>query len=472
MTTSADEDYLDQLLVQTENRKLEFKAAASNFSTEKIVDYCTALANERGGILVLGVGDTLPRAVNGSSAVHDPMKMELHVHELIGIRVAIRELSYKGNRVVVISVPSRRDGEPVAHKGRYLMRAGESLTSMSTHVLAEILDERKGSPMLRVVKSRLTAAGIGRYLDLDAFFALMPFSKPSNEFDLMKELVDRELIAEEAGGTLGITRLGALLAARDLSNFPELRLRRVRIVKYANASRIDAVQERFETRGYAIGFEEMLDYLNGLLPFEEVIADGLRQTKAIYSPTALREFLANALIHQDFSEDQVQTIVEIFSDRLEIRNPGEPVIDVTRFVDETKARNPQLAEYMRMAGVCEVRGSGVDRALEQIEDLMRPAPRFVGENGATTVTLIAAQDFDSMTPEERIWVAFLHCCLKHEQNTHLTNTSLRERFGLDPNRTTVISQVIAAAVEVGLIKLDPRSGRSRRNARYLPFFVQ
>ncbi|WP_374206634.1 ATP-binding protein [Rathayibacter sp. VKM Ac-2928] len=164
-------------------------------------------------------------------------------------------------------------------------------------------------------------------------------------------------------------------------------------------------------------------------------------------------------------------MIEIFSDRMEIRNRGEPIIDVTRFVDETRARNPDLAEAMRHAGICEVRGSGVDCALEQIEDLLRPAPRFRAECGATTILLFAASDFSSMTIKDRVWSAFLHCCLRHQSGQRLTNASLRTRFGLPDNKATLVSHTIAAAVERRLILLDPRAGSSKRNAAYVPFFT-
>lgn len=118
--------------------------------------------------------------------------------------------------------------------------------------------------------------------------------------------------------------------------------------------------------------------------------------------SALRESLANALIHQDLEEPAVQITVEIFDDRLEFRSPGELLIAIERFVDETRALNPELAESMRLARICEVRGSEADRALEQIEDCMQPAPRFQAETAATRVTLLRERKFEDLTQEERI----------------------------------------------------------------------
>jgi len=53
----------------------------------------------------------------------------------------------------------------------------------------------------------------------------------------------------------------------------------------------------------------------------------------------------------------------------------------------------------------------------------------------------------------------------------MTNQSLRERFQLPESKSAVVSQVIAATIEAGMIKLDEKVGTSRRFARYLPFWA-
>ncbi len=54
-------------------------------------------------------------------------------------------------------------------------------------------------------------------------------------------------------------------------------------------------------------------------------------------------------------------MVEIFDDRIEITNPGEPLVDTQRFIDTPpKSRNETLASMMRRFRICEERGSGID----------------------------------------------------------------------------------------------------------------
>lgn len=472
MPKTGDEDYLDSLLGQVEGHRLEFKEASENYDTNKAIGYCAALANEGGGHLILGVTNKLPRQVVGSKAIRNPAELEHRIFVALKIKVMIREVEYEGLRVVVFQVPSRMRGVPIDFDGRFLMRAGESLVPMSAHQVAAILDETQGRFEGRPAVESVSAAEVERLLDLDAYFSLMPDGDPGDRFGRLQVLEHRRLIvASGRPGLYDVTNGGALFLARSLEDFPSLALRRVRVIRYAGTDRINAISDRFENGGYGPAFESLLEHITTNIPTVEVIDGGLRRTVPAYAPRALREFVANALIHQDLEETGIQIAVEIFEDRLEIRNPGEPLIAVERFVDETRARNPELAEIMRLANICEVRGSGVDRALEQIEGLMQPAPRFQKDTAATRVTLYTERSFDDMTQEERIWSAFLHCCVRYQKSDRLTNSSLRARHGLPSSRSAVVSQTIAAAIEVGFIKLDPRVGSSKRHAAYVPFFA-
>lgn len=82
----------------------------------------------------------------------------------------------------------------------------------------------------------------------------------------------------------------------------------------------------------------------------------------------MRELVANALMHQDFFVTGAGPMVEIFEDRIEITNPGEPLVDTERFVDTPpKSRNEALASLMRRFRICEERGSGIDKVVFQVE---------------------------------------------------------------------------------------------------------
>lgn len=466
---SDDERYLDGILARREDRGLEFKRAANSFERDRILAYCAALANSGGGLLGLGVSDD--HEVHGTRAVGDSRSMELLLHEKLPISVTIRELSYEGKRVLVFQIAKRRRGEPVGHNGRYQHRVGESLVDMTPQELRSIFDESRVPSDTLPAKQDLSASEVAQLLDVDQYFKLLERPRPMQLHDALASLVVSKLLTlEEHTGLYTVTTAGALFLAKDLGAF-DLGMRRIRLIRYAATDRINTVFEKFETRGYGLCFEDMLDLIQAHAPVMEIIDAGRRQTQAAYPSVAIREFLANALIHQDLDEHGVHVTVEIFEDRLEVRNPGLPLIDVKRFVDETIARNPDLADCMRRAGICEIRGSGVDRALNAIEDLTRPAPRFIAGSHSTSIVLRKEHAFDDMNMDERVWAAFLHACVKHAAGACLTNASLRSRFGLPTSKIAVVSQTIAAAVELNILKPDPRAGSSRRHARYLPFFA-
>ena len=463
-----DERYIDDLLTQTERRDLEYKTAANSFSSDKALGYCAGIANAGGGTLVLGV--TNERVVVGTAAFADPRVLELRAHETLSLSVVIRELTYQDKRVLVIQIPRRRRGTPVAFNGRYQLRVGESLVDMSQHQLAEIFDEVRVRPAVIPVKTGLTTAQVFDLLDVAQYFSLLEQPQPTNAEDALDALVAKSLLSVESVNRYSVTAAGALFLANDLSQFG-LEWRRVRMIRYASTDRVNAVFEHIEPRGYGLSFEDLLELIKAHVPVVEIIDSGRREVRPIYPGKAIREFLANALVHQDLDEAGVQLTVEVVEDRVEIRNAGRPLIDVTRFVDDTRARNPELAEILRLANICEIRGSGVDRALLALEDLTRPAPDFKTADSSTTIVLHKERHFDDMNLDERVWAAFLHASVRHAASDSLTNSTLRQRFGLADNKAAVVSQAIAAAVESGLLKLDPRSGASRRHARYLPFFA-
>jgi len=82
------------------------------------------------------------------------------------------------------------------------------------------------------------------------------------------------------------------------------------------------VQEIEIEAGYALAFDEIMKYIKLLVPTSEVIKDAFRTETSIYPDIAIRELVANALIHQDFGVRGKGPTVEIYDNRIEITNPG------------------------------------------------------------------------------------------------------------------------------------------------------
>ena len=89
----------------------------------------------------------------------------------------------------------------------------------------------------------------------------------------------------------------------------------------------------------------------------------LRKEVKMYPELAVRE-LKQCNYNQDFYETGMGPMVEIFDDRIEITNPGKPLISTLRLIDHSpKSRNERLASFMRRIGICEERGSGIDKVI-------------------------------------------------------------------------------------------------------------
>ena len=112
------------------------------------------------------------------------------------------------------------------------------------------------------------------------------------------------------------------------------------------------------------------------LPQNEVIQNALRRRVKLLPDDLIRELIANALIHQDFSIGGASPVVEIYANRVEISNPGEPIVPVERFIDGYQSRNERLADLMRRMDICEERSSGIDRVISAAEVYQLPAPLF------------------------------------------------------------------------------------------------
>jgi predicted HTH transcriptional regulator len=194
--------------------------------------------------------------------------------------------------------------------------------------------------------------------------------------------------------------------------------------------------------------------------------------RKIYPKVAIRELIANALIHQDFLIRGMGPMVEIFDSRLEVSNPGKPLIDTNRFIDHApKSRNEILTSLMRRMNICEERGSGVDRVIDCVEVFQLPAPDFQEEEDFLRVTLFKYRKLNDMEKDDKIRACYQHCCLKWVCNERMTNSTLRKRLGIEEHNYTTASHIIKDTIDVGLIKdFDPEN-RSNRTKKYIPFWA-
>ena len=253
---------------------------------------------------------------------------------------------------------------------------------------------------------------------------------------------------------------------------PRPRPQVLRIIIYRGDNRVATLKEHSGTKGYAVGFEETIGYINDQVPQAERIGPALRTTVRMYPELAVRELVANALIHQDFAITGAGPTVEIFADRMEITNPGRPLIDPLRFIDEPpRSRNEAIASVMRRANICEERGSGIDKVISMVESVQFPAPDFRVTEGSTVAVLLGPRDFSHMDRGDRIRACYQHACLCYVSGKRMTNATLRRRLGIKDSNYPMASRIIRDAVTAKLIKPHTRGSESKKDASYVPFWA-
>ncbi len=322
-----------------------------------------------------------------------------------------------------------------------------------------------------IAKQFITGDEVLDLLDYSSYFRFTRQPLPDNRVGIFERLLADQLIQKDVGEYWNITNLGAILFATDLSAVASAIARKaVRFIAYNGKNRADTVTHRHDdVKGYASGFSGLVGFINGLLPKNEQIGQVFREERPLYPEIAIRELVANAIIHQDMTITGAGPQIELFKDRLEITNPGKPLVEPERFLDlPPRSRNEMLASLMRRMGFCEEQGSGIDKVLISIELHQMPAPDFRKENDTVRVVLFAPRKFADMSPAERIRACYQHAALKYLEGERMKNASLCERLGIDAKNAAQASQVISKALEAGLIKFadseHPRAG-------YFPFWA-
>lgn len=318
------------------------------------------------------------------------------------------------------------------------------------------------------VKAELRYEDIIRSLQVDAYFTLLRIPQPAEMDAVVHYLCEDGIICKQDNGLSSITNLGAILFAKDLNEFARLGRKAMRVVQYKGVNRLLIQKEESFSQGYAVAFENIVRYVNALLPSVEDANKVQLSTNSKFPLPSVREAIANSLIHQDLYVTGAGPVVEIFDNRVEVTNPGTPLVDVLRIIDNPpKSRNEKLASLMRRLKMCEELGRGWDRMVLTCEAQFLPAPRIEVFQENTKVTLFSEIEFNNIPMDDKLWSCYLHACLMYIQGETLTNKSLRDRFGLPESSAGTMSRLIKESVSEGKIKaLDPDT--AKRYMKYIP----
>lgn len=379
---------------------------------------------------------------------------------------------FRGQTLVIFEIPAA-SSQPTRFLHRAYVRIGSYTKKLNDFPEKEHkIWSRKSRRAFEeeLAMRNVTPNEIIRVLDTQGYFDLRKLPYPSQRNEVISKFVHEKFIRKQ-GVKYHITNLGAILFAKNINEFESLARKAVRVIVYRGKNKVETLREQEGVRGYAIGFEGMIDWINSQLPSNEVIGRAFREDIRMYPEIAIRELVANALIHQDFRMSGAGPLVEIFSDRIVFSNPGKPLITTNRFIDEYQSRNEVLASFMRRIGICEEKGSGVDKVVHYSEMYQLPALDFQQAERHTRAILFSFKALNEMDKAERVRAVYQHACLCYVSNEKLTNQSLRNRFKIESQNSAIASRMIGETLQEGLIKPDDPNNTSRKHMKYIPFWA-
>lgn len=483
-----DDDYLRSLVSElvalpAETGWLEFKQ--NKAVPDEIGEYISALANSATlhdrakAYVVWGVEDASHELVGTS---FNPMNEKVGNQELESwllmhleprLNFSFHRVSVNEVALVVLEIDAAFR-HPVKFKGADWIRVGSYKKRLHEFPEMERALWRKLDLVpfeFQVAADKLEAQDVLRLLDYPSYFRLLNLPLPDGHVALLQALAGDRLIERMDSGHWRVFNLGALLFAQRLADFGSLGRKAVRLVRYKGDDRLYAEPEPQFTAGYAPVYEALIEAVHQRLTGNEVIGKALRADVRMYPDLAIRELVANALIHQDLSISGTGPIVEIFSNRLEVTNPGVPLMDTRRLLDcPPRSRNEALASLMRRMHICEERGTGVDKVVRSCELHQLPAPSFEKVEGYTRATLYALRPLTRMDTEDRIRAVYWHACLRHVCGQHTNNASIRERFGITTENSSMASRLLKDAETAKAIRVfDGKVAPKQR--RYVPYWA-
>ena len=464
-----------------ELNELDWKTELSS-DKKRLTEHLSAFANyPGGGFLVFGVN------ASGTPVGIDERNVALTLNHLGNLGrhgleppVALDHATenYESARLLIVHIPES-EVKPVHIRGKSLeeafIRSGGSTRPASRQEIGTMMLNSR-APRWEELRASilLQDSAFTRALNVEPLFQMLERPAPKTDDEMLTWMEGERFITREPAGGGYVTNLGAISAARRLVDFSDLSRKAVRVVVYDGLNKAKTKKEQEGTKGYAISFQGLLQFVMSLLPQSEVIEQSLRQVKSIYPEIALREIIANALIHQDFSVSGAGPMIELFDDRIEISNPGGllPSKRLDRLIGtQPESRNDQLARAFRLYRICEERGSGLLKAGLEIELHGLPPIEFHAGPNHFKVTLYSPRTFAQMSERERLEACYQHAVLKHYSDSVMTNTSLRERLKMPEKQRSMVSVLIQEALDKKLIKAADPENKSKKFAEYVPFWA-
>ena len=330
-------------------------------NNKKLSKHISAFANlPGGGYFVFGIENKTGKVVG-----FDRQQAEDIVQRLVSLardtifpQVSLKHTieKYQNKAILIVHINESYDKPvhliPGAIEDSYI-RSGGTTRKASRQDIRELLQHSKKPKYIELTCTvLLTKQEVINLLDYQSIFKLLHRPIPKSDIEILQWMEDEKFIKSEQNKGYYITNMGAITAAHSLKDFDSLTRKSIRLIKYMGSNKIKTDREYPDTKGYAVGFQSLIDFAHHLLPQSEIIQKALRTETSIYPDIALRELISNAIIHQDFYVTGSGPMIEIFDDRIQISNPGKllPTKKLDRLIGTPpESRNDKLASLETFA---------------------------------------------------------------------------------------------------------------------------
>lgn len=482
------EELLDLIKTHEESEIIDFKENLRD--GQEIGEYISSLGNSAliakmpAAYLIWGIKDVTKEFTNTNfnyqmekASKKNQMPLVTFLEKGLSPRIPLtwEDFYLEDNKVTLLTIDVTHVNKPISFYGIEYIRSGSSKTNLREFpekARQLWLSFESSKFELEIARHNLTFEEVGSLLNL-SFYAEQK-GLPFDSSKVISALLEDNVI-KEIDDRFNITNMGAYVLAKNLSEFPTLLRRTPRITRYfGNKTTDNAISDQKGRIGIGVGFNNVIKNIMSSIPYTEDYSEGTRKNIPMYPQIAIRELVANALVHQDFSVHGSRPFIEIFDSKIRISNPGIPIIEPKRFLDfNSKSRNEELADLLGELNIVESRGTGIDKVVDSLESARLPAMNIKVQGTDTTViTLKKKIDFSEMDVEERSLSIYWHASLRyHEDGGQITNSSLRERFHLNDNAASrsTMTKAINIAIDHNLIKKFDSSA-STKFIKYVPFW--
>lgn len=358
-----------------------------------ILGYVTALCNEKGGSLVIGMEDKYPHKVVGTRQSEGCIgELEACIYRDTGIRPHIYELfedeASKNGRVLVIDVPSRPAGQVFKFEDVALMRVGEELKPMSDEVYLNIIQEKEPD-----FSQQICSGATIDNLDPDALAVLKDKYAHKQNNPIFLTLDNRQILSDLNLVTdAGVTNAAVILLGKEeflRRTYPQAAV----VLEYRHSeSQITFDNRIFYTQPFFIMIDRLwhdIDLRNGKFQIKEgpYIFD-----VPYFNEEVIRESINNAITHRDYTRNS-ETVIKQFPQKLVIANAGgfphgvtiENILNV-----QSTPRNRLLADVLSKTGIVERSGQGVDKIFYRTLSEGKQAPDYSSSDAFNVELVLSA----------------------------------------------------------------------------------